>query len=258
MRDLILREDLRRIGCDISLPGSRGLAEAHLNVAVVERLRRCLSGLPPATLLDVGAAYGQFSLAATLAFPGLQVHAFEPLPEEFEVLERTLRRLPGAVAHPVALGDGEATLALHRSRNKGSSSLLRMLPAHTDAFPGTECDGTVLAKVHTLDDVVATTPIALRHPVLLKIDVQGFEDRVLRGARRTLQLVNALIVEMSLVHLYEGQILFAPLKDLIEASGLIYAGEFDRVVSPVTGEVLQIDGLFRRASAPGSAVTSTR
>jgi len=241
LRDLILREDLRRTGRRLTLADARGIATSKLNVAVVERLARAFSATPPRTLLDVGAARGSFSVAASLAFPGVEAHAFEPLPEEFAVLARHV-----AHAYPFALGDVAGTASIHVSKNPGSSSLAEMLPDHVAAFPGTEIVRETRIEVRRLDDVVATENIDLRPPVLLKIDVQGAEDRVLRGGARMLRSVDAIIVEMSLVELYEGQMTASDLAALVESHGFRADGRFHEIRSR-SGEIVQVDGLFRRA-----------
>ena len=90
----------------------------------------------------------------------------------------------------------------------GSSSLAAMLPSHEAAFPGSEVVREEPVEVRRLDDLVREEEIALRPPVLMKIDVQGYEDRVIEGAGAVMDRIDTMIVEMSLVSLYEGQILF--------------------------------------------------
>jgi FkbM family methyltransferase len=240
-----LREDLRRIGIALPAREARGLGDAQLSVRVVENLRETFRDDPPRTLIDVGAARGSFSLAARLALPDLRAYAFEPLPDEFAVL----RTIPGIHAFRFALGDETGPSTIHVSGNPGSSSLRPMLPEHEARFPGTATVRTETIEVRTLDDVIATGPIDLVPPVLMKLDVQGFEDRVLAGGRETLARVDALIVEMSVVELYEGQLLEDDLNRLIEDAGFTRTGDFDEIRSPVSGEVVQRDGLFRRVPA---------
>ena len=82
-------------------------------------------------------------------------------------------------------------------------------------------------------------------PCLLKVDVQGLELDVLRGAARTLESVDEALIECSFVELYEGQ----PLADeivlqMLEA-GLRLAGVHE-VVYSADGTAVQADFLFRR------------
>ena len=80
--------------------------------------------------------------------------------------------------------------------------------------------------------------------MLVKIDVQGFEDRVLRGGERTIREAKAIIIETSFVPLYEGQPLFSDIRRQLTGWGFVYAGSVGQIRSRTTGEVLQEDSLF--------------
>ncbi len=244
--DLALREDLRRSGIELDLECARGLSDAHLAVRVVELLREKFAGHPPRTVLDVGAAHGGYSLAAVLAFPGVRVFSFEPLPDVFRTLAATAAARSGITAFPFALGEVEGRETIHRSGSTGSSSILEMREEHEAHFPSTGAIGEEEIEVQTLDGLVAAGDVELTPPVLMKIDVQGFEDRVLRGAEQTLPKIDALIVELSLKRLYEGQRLLPELRPFIEERGFTFRGHFTEGRSRTTNEIVQVDALFRR------------
>ena len=245
LRDLILAEDLRRLGRPLEPRLARGIGRSNLSVATVGKLAETFRGREPRTLLDAGASHGEFSAAAGIAFPGLRIHAFEPLPDVFEDLRFVLARFPGATAHPVALGDAEGEASLYRSENAGSSSLLPIREEHERAFPGTGTVGRETVRVATLDRMVEEHGLELAPPVLLKIDVQGFEDRVLRGAERTLERTDLLIVEMSLVPLFQGQPLAGEVTAAIEAAGFRSEGRFAEIASPWTARCSRSTGSSR-------------
>jgi Methyltransferase FkbM domain len=82
--------------------------------------------------------------------------------------------------------------------------------------------------------------------IWLKLDVQGFELPVLRGGERTLDEVEVVETELSLVELYEGQSLLADVLAHLDSRGF-GARFFEPVFSdPVSGELLQVDGVFAR------------
>ncbi len=246
LRDLVLRDELGRHGVQVSVQDARGLGLADLSVDLVLRLQRHLGARQPRTVLDVGAEFGRFAVASGLVFPGCRVFCFEPLATSFARLARSLVLRDNMTPFPFALGDQDGSVTIHRSQNPGSSSLLPMKELHTRQFPGTREVGREVVEVRRLDDLVASGDVVMEPPVILKIDVQGFEDRVLAGAKTALQTVDVIIVEMSLVPLYEGQMLFPEVRTQLEASGFSYAGEFDEIRSAVTGEVCQVDGFFIR------------
>lgn len=91
-------------------------------------------------------------------------------------------------------------------------------------------------------DVCMSGP--LTRPTLLKIDVQGFELEVLKGAVEILPAIDAVYVEVSYIPLYQGQ----PLRDDIEhflcSVGFECVGAFNDYSHK--GERIQSDLLFRR------------
>jgi len=202
-------------------------------------------GVRPKTVIDVGANIGQFTVAATKTFHGVTVHAFEPLPDAAAKLRRRTARLPGVTVHGVALGDRESTATLRVSRNSVSSSFLPMRPAHGEAFPESVTVEHIEVPVTTLDRALAG--IDLIQPVLLKVDAQEYEAHVLQGASATLAQLAHVLIETSLVPLYEGEPIFPEWSARLAKWGFVFAAAVGFLESPKTGELLQIDALFRRA-----------
>jgi len=196
------------------------------------------------TLLDIGASVGDFALAAHAVFPNARIYAFEPLPDHFEILQKRLAATPGFQAFNVALGEQTGTTTFERSDCSNSSSILKMSAAHRAAFPETGKSQTTEVKIETLDNMAKKMEI--RDPMLIKIDVQGYEDHVLKGGRQTLQRAEVIIVETSLEILYEGQPLFDDIFTLLKSWGFKYAGMFDQMLHPQSNRVLQVDAIFVR------------
>jgi FkbM family methyltransferase len=149
-------------------------------------------------------------------------------------------------AFDFALGEETSDIEMHRSEFSPSSSILPMGELHKQAFPFTS--GEVLEKivVKRLDDIADS--LKLVDNLLIKIDVQGFEDRVIAGGRQTIQRATVLIVEMSFRRLYEGQPLFDTIYDTLRQMGFAYHGNFIQLLNPVDGSVLQADGIFMKAN----------
>ena len=79
---------------------------------------------------------------------------------------------------------------------------------------------------------------------MLKIDVQGFEKNVLDGAKETLPYVSVIQVEMSLVPLYENQMLFFEMIHYLDDKGFTLFSLENGFSNPRTGRLLQTDGIF--------------
>jgi FkbM family methyltransferase len=192
------------------------------------------------TVIDVGASKGQFALFAQHRFPEAQIHSFEPLPGPAATLQRvTGGRVSLAM---VALGSEAGPARMNVSSRDDSSSLLPIGERQVREFPGTGRESVAMVEVSTLDSQLDR---ALERPCLLKIDVQGLELEVLKGAVSTLPQVDEALVECSFVELYEGQALADEVIAFMLGLGLRLRG-FHGTVFTEDGEPVQADLLFRR------------
>lgn len=195
-----------------------------------------------ATVLDVGGHHGQFTLFALERFPRAQIITFEPQAEGVEKIRGAVAGDPRVRIENYALSDSVGKAELHISKRSDSSSLLPIGEGQTTAYPGTEEATTEEIALEKLDNLL-TDP--LEGPVLLKIDVQGAELSVLRGAEKTLESVDSIFVECSFVELYEGQALANEVIEFLAARGFDLAGVFGPAYD-ADGVCLQVDALFKR------------
>ena len=205
-----------------------------------------LKNLNIRTVLDIGANTGQFAADIHAILPEAMIYSFEPLKDCCQTLVDNMKHVRNFRAFDFALGEEASQIEMHRSEFSPSSSILPMGEMHKQAFPFTS--GEVLEKitVKRLDDVAGD--LKLVDNLLIKIDVQGFEDRVIRGGRQTIQRATVLIVETSFRRLYDGQPLFDTIYDMLREMGFAYSGNFMQLLNPVDGSVLQADGIFMKAN----------
>ena len=194
------------------------------------------------TVIDVGGFVGSSAYALRMMLPEAAIYSFEPLQDNFDRLVKNLAALGNFQAFCTALGERTGELDFYRSDFTASSSALPMGDLHRKAFPRTAHVNKVTVPLARLDDYLDR--MTLRPPVLLKIDVQGYEDVALRGAPKLLESVDYLLTEVSYQPLYEGQVLFDGLYRMLAAQGFCYAGNFDSMLSPLDGAILQSDALF--------------
>lgn len=197
-------------------------------------------------VLDVGANTGQF--AGSLRNAGFKgrIVSFEPSTAAHAALLRQAQGDPNWVIAPrTAIGDHDGTIRLNLAGNSVSSSVLPMLPLHGKAAPESQYIGSESVVLRTLDSLSAEF-VHKSERIFLKIDVQGFESKVLQGAAQFLPMVSGLQLEMSLVPLYQGELLYHPMLHQIQALGFelwsVVPGFFD----PESCRLLQFDAVLFR------------
>lgn len=197
------------------------------------------AGFSPATVIDVGAAYGGWSVQCRSVFPAARYVLFEPL-EEYYGSELSQRdRLPGAVEvrAAAAASPGRLTINVHDDL-VGSSLLAEREGAAVDGTPRE-------VPVVTVDDVLAEHDA--RGPYLLKADVQGAELEVLAGATRALADTEAVVLEVSLFGFFVGGPQFTDVVGHMEGLGFAPYDLFGALYRPLDGALAQVDVVFARA-----------
>ena len=232
------------------------LIKAGFNQAGFDLVRRknspaqTLLGLetrPIRTVIDVGANTGQFARLISGFFPNAKLYCFEPLPEPFQALSAWAKLQKGRVAtFNLAIGDkhGEAEIFLHEDHTP-SSSLLATTKLNEQYYPFMKGQKRICVRQSTLDAALGEAQAALSSEILIKLDVQGYEDRVVAGGRGTFANATACILEVGLDSLYEGQAGFLQLLTMLDALGYRYAGNLDQVYGE-DGHCIFLDAVFRR------------
>jgi len=205
----------------------------------------------PKTVIDVGANVGQFAVAAAKLFGNARVYSFEPLPACFQRLVKNVEKLPQITAVQAALGDTAGTAQLRINSHSHSSSLLPLAVAHRSAFPGAVELERIEVRQTTLDEALGA--VEMESPVLLKLDVQGYEAQTLRGGVELLKRVQWVVAEASLKPMYEGETLFIDLVELMRTFEFSFLRPVGWLGDPQTGEILQIDALFGRNETVGGS-----
>lgn len=198
------------------------------------------------TIIDIGANVGQFAQIISKDFPNATIHCFEPLPEPYAVLAEWAKSQSGKIiSYNLAIGDNnneQVEIFLHEDHTP-SSSLLASTSLKEDLYPFIKNQKNIIVKQKTLDTAINESGENLKGNVLLKLDVQGFEDRVLLGASDTLKRASACILEVCLDKLYEGQADFYDLIEILKKSGYVYKGNLDQAYAD-DGHCIFIDAVF--------------
>jgi len=196
------------------------------------------------TILDIGANTGQFARVIHEILPQAFIYSFEPLHDCFEELQRTMGRVENFQAFNTAVADLEGDATFYRNEWSPSSSLRPMKQLHKDNFPFTSREYINTVKVRRLDDY--QNELTIRDNLLIKLDVQGSEDRVISGGNNLIQRARILVVETSMESLYDGQPLFKDILSILGSKGFTYKGSLSQLMSPIDGSVLQTNAVFKR------------
>lgn len=206
-----------------------------------------LRNLPIKTIIDVGANTGQFARIILNVFPEAYIYSFEPLLEPFKQLKEWADQQNGkATVYNVALGDkeGKVKMVSHLDHSP-SSSFLKTTKICETFYPVTKKQASTIVKLTTLDKAIASISPPPHSDIFLKLDVQGYEDRVIRGGTETFLKARACILEINLDQLYENQATFKAISVLLDNLGYHYAGNLNQVHAD-DGHIIYIDAVFVR------------
>lgn len=229
----IIKNVLRKIGYDI-VSFNPGL-DPYYDIQ-----KRIKSSKP--VIFDVGANQGQTVVKLKKIFPSSSIHAFEPSPGTFSKLKDNTAGLENAFLWNYGVGSSEGKLNLNENQCDDMSSFLEL---------GEKGWGKVEKQVSV--DVVTLDRFLEKHQIetidLLKIDTQGFELEVLKGALQTLQSnqVRLLYFEVNFAPIYKGLPSFTEVIDYCTSNGFdlvaIYPCQY------IDGKAAWTDMLFINRSA---------
>lgn len=200
-----------------------------------------LKTLSCATVVDIGANRGQFTLVSRHCFPNARIVAFEPLSAPAGRFRAAHNQDAKVTLHQAAIGPQAGEVAIHIAAADDSSSLLSMTDLQKSLYAGSSEVGTEMVQVDRLDRFLSAEDI--QPPALLKIDVQGFELSTLHGCGSLLKHFAYLFVECSFVELYEGQAFADEVIAYLRERGFRLRGVYNSHYSP-SGEAVQADFLF--------------
>ena len=197
-------------------------------------------------IYDIGANTGQYAMEARRDGYNAQIVSFEPLPEAHAQLLINAKNDPQWIIHKrVALGASEGSAMINVSKNSYSSSILPMLSTHSSAVPESIYIGQIETEVATLDSIFNRYRTK-NEKTFVKIDTQGFETEVLKGAKESLPSITGVQLELSIVPLYEGQDLYRYFLDFFEKRGFLLWSILPGFGDSKTGQLLQFDAIFIR------------
>jgi FkbM family methyltransferase len=192
-------------------------------------------GYEPAVVFDVGAADGAWTRMALAIWPRASYVCFEPLVERHAALEALAQEHPGRISiQTCGVGDEDVELALGVTDFLWDSSF---------AYPGSSERRVPVCRLDTLFE-----RSRIPSPSFVKIDVQGFERRVIEGGRAILSGADFLLLECSFFAFCEEMRTLDQTFAFMSERGFVPYEFVDFLRRPLDGAMGQCDILFARRS----------
>lgn len=180
-------------------------------------------------VLDVGGNFGQFGdfVRQKLGFAGV-IHSFEPVAQFVHVLQEKASRDGSWHIHQLALGSRQDEVEINVTESPGLSSLLAPTgDTVEDLWDRSAIVERQRVTLDTLDNFVSRLDGGvLPGPTFLKVDTQGYDLEVLKGAGKTLDSIRALQLEASVRPIYEGMPGFREVLDYLMGRGFALSAMF--------------------------------
>lgn len=190
-------------------------------------------GLEPKTIVDAGVATGTPSLYSV--YPNAYYFFFEPLEEFKPYLDNHIKKLKGEY-HFLALSDKNGEIKISLPNKLGGASILN-----------NQSSGRLIKTIQ-LDSFFDGKLI--KTPLLIKTDCQGADLLVMKGAEKTIQNCEVVVMEVQMSHYFSGRC--PDFTDVVSCMGQYGFRVFDLVDPlnrPSDGALGQIDVVFVKSNS---------
>lgn len=235
----IVKKTVRAFGFDLRYfsPGSDSLHE----------ICQLMQQVTHPVIFDVGAHHGQTARAFSKSFPRAALYCFEPFPDSFAELKKNSINYPAATLEPFGFSDNRGQHEFHSNVSSATNSLLQL-----DSQAAVIWGNSVLTPVskvscdfETIDEYLGRKGI--QKIDLLKMDVQGAEYKVLKGAELSLRAERIRNIYMEIItgETYSGQLRFEEYLSLMDSYGFRLQGLFN-LEHGAERQLVQLDALFSK------------
>ncbi|QLE58774.1 FkbM family methyltransferase [Nostoc sp. TCL26-01] len=208
-----------------------------------EDIARISPDLTIKTIFDVGANKGQTTLKYRRQFPEAKIFSFEPVSQTFEALKANVGVTPNVSCFNLALGEENKQEQMLVQGTSGSNSIANVSQVNSPAEQSLET-----VHIKTLDRFLEENN-HIEQIDLLKIDTEGYECQVLRGAEATLRAekIFYIFIEVTFRQQDHQHTHFSTISEILADYNFNFVGLYD--VYPFWGGGNAIDycnALFKR------------
>jgi len=208
----ILKTALRKFGVEVK--------RSAFGLVLDEDLKSLDKPRPFRTILDIGANEGQSAAHFHELFPAARIFSVEPSSRTFEQMKNRVKDIPQVTPIRAAVGSSEGTTRLKITGASVNSSILPYLkPTGDDTIRDEE-----EVPLRTVAGIC--TEHRIEKVDLLKIDTQGYDLQVMKGAEALLSShrVRCILTEVLMVQMYEGQAWFHDIVTYLAGMGFRFCG----------------------------------
>jgi FkbM family methyltransferase len=193
------------------------------------------------TVIDIGANVGGFALEFAEILPNATFYAFEPIPSVFNEMVSNTKNI-NVKAFNYGLGDKAESISINVNEFSPSSSILELADLHKENFKNSVKVTKETISIKILDEEFKVSDF--NKNIFVKIDVQGFEDKTINGAKQILRHTKVVLVEMTFKELYKDQKLFHDIYMQLYELGFEYNGAFAQNYDEKNGSMIYADAFF--------------
>ena len=172
------------------------------------------------TVIDIGANQGHVTVALADLCPHADIFAFEPIEGECNCIKNKTKHLRNVTVINVALSNKKGKIPFFINSSSPTSSMLPLTSLGKKIVPS-PAKKTMINAI-TLDSYFRN--MKLKHPIFIKIDVQGAERIVFEGGQNILNKTSIIHIETGFEKVYKNQCLFGDIHELLSHYGFIYHG----------------------------------
>jgi len=199
-------------------------------------------------VFDIGANVGQYGMNLRKQGYKGKIISFEPLPNAYVQLVKNSRNDSLWKIHPrIALGSNNGFKKIFESKNSYSSSILEVLDKHIESDKGAKIIDEHKVKIKKLDSIFINY-FKKKDKILVKIDSQGYEDKILEGFNNNINKCFAIQIELSLVRLYKNQKTYGYFLNFFKKKNFFLWSIIPSFINRKNGQHLQFDAIFIRNS----------
>lgn len=206
---------------------------------IVEKSTKC------PVIFDIGAHHGSVSLAYNSLFHKAKIYSFEPFPDSFKDLKRNTKNLENIQSYELAVSDINGESSFYSYKSSPTNSLLATDPMAEEIWKKGLFDLREIftVSVKTIDELVKE--FSLKKIDLLKLDVQGAEPKVLKGAEQAIKggLIKVIYTEIITLPTYQGQLGLIKSLELFYEYGYSLVGLYNYSYTK-KGFLRQVDAIF--------------